>query len=862
MLVYKLILLILKSIIASNSIDALREQLRNSLKDIKKPVTVLLSSKNTKIPIVENVNKSIITKPIPKESNSSKPKVPSKLSLVKLEKPIRIKVPHLDFLNPSECKIENFMFCDELGKGTFGIVNKVFHLKSQKYYVAKKLTKPFFDEKGIQVLHRVNNLINELIVLEDLKDPIIAKFHCIMVHDNSLIQIFDYIPGMNFLEFQKKIKDEVTRDDYRVYALEMIHGLKYLEKMQISWKDLKPDNIIVDNDDHLKFIDFGIAESFKGHEQSNLAYGPIHYSSPERLKVYYGLSASYELRPSDWWSLGCFLYRFFQGKVPFEFDLPKNNTKEEYDKLFKVFEKEPQCLHPAHIPPGGLKASDIPKECIGKVIPTDPSRIIRRLLNPNSKERMKFVNTILQDSWFTNPSILGKPCKKRSKLENSEQSEKLFKEINSLLGKENANGSLNSATCDISMFAFCDNPDPLNNSIHRIVHFDTGRIYLAKFLLASKYFFHPNKGKSGNFEIIQKKFNNLHRQISTFNGKRIPFVNNLLCIFPYGEHLVQIFEYTQRNSLAEIYRPYKNTANKIHPSRPKNVNGIKFHILELIHHLKYLKKGKISWGNLKPENIVMKNGHLIFREFETAKSFEGKFEKYSDSRIFLGYYTPPEAMDLKAENDPNYMPKRFDDENKHGPHHMIGSLQSLDRRNLHYMLEPLDWYSLGCLIYEMVFFEAPFFTDWDYKYETLEKNRKNILKNIKSGPYCLKCLSKIFKNRKIDDDGNVCRIVCLKEPFNDSIGSLKHPLNLISGLLQSNPIKRMKFVKNIGNHPWFKEEGDSWLGKSMDKIKSRFHLLNKSFDHEKTCKKESNSPNSKLIELLKSIHKPEKYRKH
>ena len=111
----------------------------------------------------------------------------------------------------------------------------------------------------------------------------------------SIIFLFEYMPGLDLyhiIQNELKVKlgnsyeaGKPNKDWVKFYAAEVIVALEMLHSNNIIYRDLKPDNIVVDNEGHIKLIDFGFAKSL--NSQNNYRTftncGTLGYTSPEIL---------------------------------------------------------------------------------------------------------------------------------------------------------------------------------------------------------------------------------------------------------------------------------------------------------------------------------------------------------------------------------------------------------------------------------------------------------------------------------------------------------------------------------------------------------------------------------------------------
>lgn len=284
-----------------------------------------------------------------------------------------------------KCKLNDFNNCGELGHGTFGTVHKIYHSETKKFYIAKFMEKGHFFDGFKRKLDSIKFLENELSVITKLDSPFTVKFHCMTVQDEEIVQIFEYFQGKNLIEFAIEKQKVYTEDQIKGFASELILGLQYLRSKNIAWRDMKLENIIIDDNYHLKLIDFGMSKIFKSGELSSEMSGTPGYV-PLLLKNGTSSFSDYKLEFADWFSLGCVLYNLFFRTTPFGDNPTKLFEERKWTLLETEFNASIQCLKKS--------------KCNDEKIKDDAADLILQLLEPNEEKREKNIESITQHSWF------------------------------------------------------------------------------------------------------------------------------------------------------------------------------------------------------------------------------------------------------------------------------------------------------------------------------------------------------------------------------------------------------------------------------------------------------------------------------
>ena len=270
----------------------------------------------------------------------------SNIDKEEIKKIIFKKISKYNRLSRQKLSENRFEIISEIGKGGFGKVRLCRDIKTNEIFAMKKLKFDLLINKA-QLFHI--NTEKEILALKDSQWK--AKLDYSFINNGYLYFIMDYYPGGDLLHYMNK-KDTLTEDEAKFYIAEIILGVDSLHKNNCIHRDIKPDNIFIDQEGHLKIGDFGLSifsnditypytynlkkNKFKeNYDQfSNLIglsnVGSLLYVAPEVIeKKIYGAEV-------DWWSVGIIFYEMLVGFPPFWSN--KDTLKETGIKL-KNFKK-------------------------------------------------------------------------------------------------------------------------------------------------------------------------------------------------------------------------------------------------------------------------------------------------------------------------------------------------------------------------------------------------------------------------------------------------------------------------------------------------------------------------------------------
>ncbi|KAM7158714.1 serine/threonine-protein kinase 32B isoform 2-T2 [Molossus nigricans] len=166
------------------------------------------------------------------------------------------------FAEDEEVNFDHFQILRAIGKGSFGKVCIVQKRDTKKMYAMKYMNKQKCIERD-----EVRNVFRELRIMQGLEHPFLVNLWYSFQDEEDMFMVVDLLLGGD-LRYHLQQDVHFTEGAVKLYICELALALDYLQSHRIIHRDIKPDNILLDEHGHVHITDFNIATVVKGAEKA------------------------------------------------------------------------------------------------------------------------------------------------------------------------------------------------------------------------------------------------------------------------------------------------------------------------------------------------------------------------------------------------------------------------------------------------------------------------------------------------------------------------------------------------------------------------------------------------------------------
>merc|ERR1719410_1801573 len=271
-------------------------------------------------------------------------------------------------------KATDFKIIKIIGKGAFGEVRIVRHKVNQQVFAMKTMLKKMMIAKN-----QLGHIVAERDLMSDADNPWLVKLMYAFQDATYLYLVMEYCGGGDLMGLLIK-KDILSESHTRFYMSELAAAINYVHELGYVHRDLKPDNVLISNQGHIRLSDFGLAKSFQSSNDQQLGnwqqfvatlkQGDIQKMKEDDAKIqdqhhgrskngkrekvdrkklystvgtpdYIAIEVLYQKgydKKVDWWSMGVIMFECLVGYAPFHANDPLATCRKivRYERYFKI----------------------------------------------------------------------------------------------------------------------------------------------------------------------------------------------------------------------------------------------------------------------------------------------------------------------------------------------------------------------------------------------------------------------------------------------------------------------------------------------------------------------------------------------
>ena len=262
---------------------------------------------------------------------------------------------------------DNFEIIRVLGRGAFGKVNLCVKKDTRELYAIKIISKAEIIERG-----HIDQIKSEKDILVEMNHPFQVSLEFCFHNPTRIFFGMKFQQGGELFQ-QLKSRGRFPEYTCKFYAAQILLAFEFLHQKNIIYRDLKPENVMLESNGYLKIVDFGVCKRLSTSDaRAQTIVGTAEYLPPEII-IQKGHNKS-----ADWWSFGIFLYEMQIGVPPFY-------SKNQHEMFVKIIKED--FKFPPEVP-----------------VSDDCKDLIRKLLTKNPDHRLgtqKDAEMIKDHPWFS-----------------------------------------------------------------------------------------------------------------------------------------------------------------------------------------------------------------------------------------------------------------------------------------------------------------------------------------------------------------------------------------------------------------------------------------------------------------------------
>jgi len=208
-------------------------------------------------------------------------------------------------------EFKNYKIIKKIGDGAQGVVN----LAEDKRLGRKVAIKSLHNKLITDDTHKAR-FIGEAKLLSQLNHTRVVTLYDYLANDDGFHLVMEYVEGTALDDYIRNVSGPIQELRAIEIFIQVLEGIKYIHNKNVVHRDIKPSNILLDKNDDIKLLDFGIAKNYESNPNLTVVGkgvgGTPMYMSPEHVS-----NAEINIK-SDIYSLGVVLWHILTGVAPYE----------------------------------------------------------------------------------------------------------------------------------------------------------------------------------------------------------------------------------------------------------------------------------------------------------------------------------------------------------------------------------------------------------------------------------------------------------------------------------------------------------------------------------------------------------------
>nr|DBA21263.1 TPA: hypothetical protein GDO54_017935 [Pyxicephalus adspersus] len=367
--------------------DGESDQASGSSDEVQSPVRVRMRNNAARKISTEDINKRLSLPADIRLPEGCLEKLA--LSSPPFDKPLSRRLRRVSLSEIGFGKLETYVKLDKLGEGTYATV----------YKGRSKLTENLVALKEIRLEHEEGapcTAIREVSLLKDLKHANIVTLHDIIHTERTLTLVFEYL-DKDLKQYLDDCGNLINLHNIKLFLFQLLRGLSYCHRRKVLHRDLKPQNLLINEKGELKLADFGLAraKSIPTKTYSNEVV-TLWYRPPDIL-----LGSTEYSTQIDMWGVGCIFYEMVTGRPVF----PGSTVEEQLHFIFRILGTPTEETWPGILSNEEFKSYNYPKyypDPIQKHAPrldSDGANLLSKLLQLEGRRRIS-ADEAMKHSYF------------------------------------------------------------------------------------------------------------------------------------------------------------------------------------------------------------------------------------------------------------------------------------------------------------------------------------------------------------------------------------------------------------------------------------------------------------------------------